>query len=224
VPARLLLLPGLGADERLFSRLGELCIPIVAARLPVPEAGELFTPYALRVAAQLDLRPEDWIGGSSFGSLVAADIARRRPIGGLVLIGGALSGTALAASIRWLGWLADFFVRGSGLRNLCLRPAAFRAAFGKLDADTLALLTAMAKEVPVPMLRRGFRLLAGCRPRLPVLCPIHAIHGTQDRLLRPPPLPDCRMVAGAGHALALSHPREVTAFLNETICRRPAPS
>ena len=105
--AHLLLLPGLGADERLFSDLGEISLPVVCARLPAPYPYETLTTYALRVAAQLELRPEDWIGGASFGSLVAADIARRRPLAGLVLIGGALSAESLTPSIRGLMHLAS---------------------------------------------------------------------------------------------------------------------
>jgi surfactin synthase thioesterase subunit len=217
--ARLLLLPGLGADERLFSRLGELCVPAVPARLPLPAADEAFTAYALRVAAQLDLRPEDWIGGCSFGSLVAADIARRRPVAGLVLIGGALSSAALAPPLRSLIRLAGPLPWGR-LHPLVAHPLALRLAFGKLNAGVIDLLAAMAADTPVPMLRAGARFLADYHPRIPVLCPVHAIHGCRDRLLRPPPLPDCRMVAGAGHAIALSDPQPVTAFLNEIISRR----
>lgn len=222
MPARLLLLPGLGADERLFSRLGKLCVPVVAVRLPVPGRHESFTAYALRVAAQLDLRPEDWIGGSSFGSFVAADIARRRPVAGLVLIGGGLDSSALTAPIRLPGPLSGLLPWRLLFPSL-VRSWTLEIAFGRLPAETLGVLSAMASETPAIMMRRGVRLLTGYFPRIPVLCPVHAIHGDHDRFLRPPPLDDCRIVSGAGHALALSHPREVTDFLGETICRDVAP-
>ncbi len=218
--ARLLLLPGLGADARLFSRLGTLCVPVVAARLPAPDADESFIAYAVRVAAGLDLRPEDWIGGCSFGSLVAADIARRRPVAGLVLIGGGLSASAVSAPIAWLGRLTGY-LPSAALQALLAWPAVYRMAFGRLDADATGTISAMAQETPAAMWRLGVRLILGYRPRIPVLCPVHAIHGDRDRLMQAPLLPQCRRIAGAGHALALSHPREVTAFLNEVICSSP---
>lgn len=213
---RLLLLPGLGADERLFSRLGTLCVPVVTTRLPPPDANESFTAYALRIAAGLDLRPEDWIGGCSFGSLVAADIARRRPVAGLVLIGGGLSSSAVAAPIAWLGRLTRY-IPCAALQALFAWPAACKLAFGRLDTDIAGTITAMALDTPAAMGCAGIRLLFSYYPAIPVLCPVHAIHGDRDRLMRAPPLPRCRKVAGAGHALALSHAREVTAFLNEVI-------
>lgn len=217
--ARLLLLPGLGADERLFARLGTLCVPIVAARLPAPHTNEPFTTYALRVAAELDLRPEDWIGGCSFGSLVAADIARRRPVAGLVLIGGGLSSAAVTTPIAWLARLTRHLPDAT-LHALRASPTVYRLAFGRLEADVAETITAMALETPATMWRSGVRLVLGYHPRIAVLCPVHAIHGDQDRLMSVPPLTHCQRVAGAGHALVLSHPREVTTFLDEAICNR----
>lgn len=218
--ARLLLLPGLGADARLFSRLGKLCVPVVTARLPQPETSETFIVYSLRVAAGLDLRPEDWIGGCSFGSLVAADIARRRPVTGLVLIGGGLDSSAVIAPVAWLGRLAARLPRAA-LQALLAWPTLYKLGFGGLDAHSAGTITTMASETPAAMWRHGVRLLLGYRPRIPVLCPVHAIHGGEDRLMRAPQLSQCRKIEGAGHALALSHPREVTAFLNEVICATP---
>ena len=48
---RLFLLPGLGADERMFEALGASGLPLAPARLPVPEPDEPMPAYSLRVAA-----------------------------------------------------------------------------------------------------------------------------------------------------------------------------
>jgi hypothetical protein len=216
--ARLVLLPGLGADERLFAGLGPLGLPVVAARLPVPHRHECFHAYALRVAAGLELRPEDWIGGASFGSLVAADIARRRPLAGLVLLGGGLSSAtvirparALAAAARWLPLRP--------LRALLACPALLGAVFQPITPAARQQLVAMLAATPDDLLREGARLVSSYFPNIPPLCPVHAIHGRDDRLMRPPPVPACRLVNGAGHALVLTHAREVTGFLDETLGR-----
>jgi pimeloyl-ACP methyl ester carboxylesterase len=215
--ARLHLLPGLGADERLFSRLGELCMPMRSTRLPAPAVHESMTAYALRVAAQIDLRPEDWIGGCSFGGLVAADIARHRPVSGLVLIGGALTSATVVPPAQWLAPLARFLPMRP-FRSLISTHAGLALLFGPLTDSHRRLLAEMLAATSDAMLRAGMRLVTSHFPTFPVLCPVHAIHGGGDRLMRPP-LSGCRLVSRAGHALALSHPREVTAFLRKTLCR-----
>ena len=218
--ARLFLLPGLGADGRLFAALGELCLPVIPSALPAPAHGEPMLRYAQRVAAGLDLRAEDWIGGSSLGSLVAAEIARRHQVTGLVLIGGALSSQTLVAPLPWLALLRHL-IPVHVLHPLLATRAVLSLAFGAMPGPAMQLLTAMLELTPDTMLHEGARLATGYFPNSAPRCPVYAIHGGRDRLMRPPPVADCRMVADAGHALALTHPQAVTAFLNHAICRAP---
>jgi pimeloyl-ACP methyl ester carboxylesterase len=215
--ARLFLLPGLGADERMFDGLDLACAKVVPVRLPPPRARESMPRYSSRVAAGLGLRPEDWVGGSSFGSLVAADIARRRPLRGLVLIGGGLSTASFVWPLRWLGLLGRVLPI-TRLHPLLATPAAFRFAFGPLSARHMRLLNDMMIAAPDALLREGMRLAMGYRPAIPVLCPVHAIHGERDRLMRPPPVANCRVVPGAGHALPQTHQLEVVDFLRGLVC------
>lgn len=215
--AQLHLLPGLGADERLFASLGELCIPIRSTRLPEPATHESMTAYALRVATQIDVRPDDWVGGSSFGGLVAADIARHLPVSGLILIGSALTSETVAPLAQWLAPLARFLPLRP-FRSLISTRAGLTLLFGPLTEIHQRLLVEMLVDTTDAMLRAGAHLVTSHFPKLPLRCPIHTIHGTTDRLMRPP-LPGCRLVPNAGHALTLTHPQEVTTFLRATLCQ-----
>jgi pimeloyl-ACP methyl ester carboxylesterase len=217
VVARLFLLPGLGADERMFGGLDLPCAEVLPVRLPPPRARESMPRYALRVASGLGMRPEDWLGGSSFGSLVAADIARRRPVRGLVLIGGGLSAESFVRPLRWFGAIGRILPIHR-LHPLLATRVALRFVFGTLSAPHMRLLNDMMIAAPDALLREGVRLAIGYRPAPPVLCPVHAIHGEHDRLMRPPPVADCSIVPGAGHALALTHHDEVTEFLRGLVC------
>ena len=71
---RLILLPALGADERIFSFLGELPGESVFPNLPVPFPKESMETYASRLAGKLVVQDTDLIGGVSFGGMVAAEI------------------------------------------------------------------------------------------------------------------------------------------------------
>ncbi len=215
--AHLYLLPGLGADERLFASLGKLCLPIRSTCMPVPAAHESMPAYAVRVAALIDLRREDFIGGSSFGGLVATEIARHRPVSGLVLIGGALTSETVVPLAQWLAPLVRFAPLRP-VRSLFSTRAGISLLFGTLTDSHYRLLAAMLAATTDGMLRAGAHLATSHYPKLPVLCPVHAIHGGSDRLMRPP-LSGCRLVPNAGHALALTHPQDVTSFLRETLCR-----
>jgi|MudIll2142460700_1097286.scaffolds.fasta_scaffold01467_3 pimeloyl-ACP methyl ester carboxylesterase len=135
-----------------------------------------------------------------------------------MLIGGALSSGTLVAPLAWLAPLRHLMpVRV--LQPLLATRTALSLAFGRLPGAVLQQLAAMLEATPDALLREGARLATGYFPSLAPLCPVYAIHGDRDRLMRPPLVAGCRMVAGAGHALALSHPQAVTAFLNDVIDR-----
>jgi len=217
---RLVLLPGLGADERLFAGLDVPGFLIETPRLLIPEPKECMLSYSLRVARALNLRPEDWIGGASFGSLVAADIARHRPLAGLVLIGGALSSASIPRGLILFAQLSKF-LPARALLAFFLRPVFFEKVFAPMQREHAEQLVEMLAATPTPFLREGGRLVSGYFSSLNLLCPVHAIHGKLDHVMRPPAVPDCRLVANAGHALALTHPGIVADFLRERLVGPP---
>jgi pimeloyl-ACP methyl ester carboxylesterase len=210
---RIFLLPGLGADERMFSRLHAYGVPLLAPRLLVPGAGEEMEAYARRTAAALGVTASDVVGGSSFGSMVAAAMAREIPVRGLALIGGALGAETLLTSTRGMGLLR--LLPLGLLRPLLRSDQALERICGADDPEFLALARTMLGEAPDQLLRRGAYLAGSYRPPAPPRCPIFAIHGGRDRVMAPPPVSGCRIVPGAGHGIAFSHAVEVGTFLRE---------
>jgi pimeloyl-ACP methyl ester carboxylesterase len=105
-PKRILLWPGLGADQRMFQPLKELLPLCQPLPLPAPHPAETMPDFALRVARQAEVTADDLIGGCSFGSIVASAMARRFPVRGLLLLAGATSGASVRVvkhpALRWL--------------------------------------------------------------------------------------------------------------------------
>jgi len=201
----------------MFAGLELACAELVPVQLPPPQDGESMTRYALRVAAGLGLRPEDWLGGASFGSLVAGEIARCRPVRGVVLIGGALSAASFVRPLRWSATVARTLPL-QHLHQLLARPDTLRFIFGPLPASQMRLLRDMLIATPRALLREGARLALSYMPATRVLCPVYAIHGERDRLMHPPPVVNCHIVPAAGHALAQTHQNEVREFLRGLVC------
>lgn len=215
--ARLILLPGLGADARLFAGLGELCLPRLTPSLPPPHADDDMPRYAQRVAATLDPATTDYIGGCSFGSLVAAEIARQRPVAGLVLLAGATSSATVNRAARWLAALTAHLPIHA-LRLALERPAILRWAFGLRVPAQVRLAGEMLRPFPDRFLIDGARLATNYFPAAPVPCPVYSLHGDRDHLMRPPGADHIRVIAGAGHGLALTHASQSTEFLREALC------
>jgi len=217
--ARLILWPGLAADERMYARLGDCGWELVTPRLPVPRADEDMPAYARRCAAELEVTSEDLVGGCSFGAMVATHIARQQAVKGLVLLAGALDSSTLATPARLLGklpWLLPL----SWLRRLFASDFNLQRFFGdQQDPEGYALARQMLETTPDDLLRFGGRMVVNQPTGVPPEGEVFAIHGAEDRVMGPPAIEDCRIVAGAGHGLVFSHAEEVTDFLRDLASR-----
>lgn len=212
--ARLILWPGLAADERMYQRIGACGWQLVTPRLPVPQPAESLADYARRCAKEQQVSELDLVGGCSFGALVAAEVARQQAVRALVLLAGGLDSTTLIGPARWLGrlpalmplaWLRRFFASDFNLRRF----------FGAQDAAGYALVREMLAETPDALLRYGGKMaISQPRGALPE-APVYALHGSADRVFRPAVQGVSRIVAGAGHGLVFSHAEVVTDFLRD---------
>ncbi len=100
VDATVVLLPGLGADGRLFGAQKRAFPGLRVLERMEPEGRESLAAYAARLAERFEEPEGPYIlGGSSMGGMVALEMARLLRPSAVVLIGSALSGGGV-----W-GWL-----------------------------------------------------------------------------------------------------------------------
>jgi len=210
----LVLLSGLGTDDRLFAaqkaRLpGLLVLPWIA-----PEDGEALTAYAGRMAEiARDLSPR-WIGGSSFGGMLALEMARRLGPAGVFLIGSCRSPASIAPLLRFAGRAAVH--APSGLWSFA-REAAARVgpSIFPHNPDSRAIAAVTAATVPSSFVRWGARAILRWPGVEDPGVPVHHIHGDADAVMPISRVRPDRVVAGAGHLLAATHGDIVSSYLAE---------
>ena len=87
-PDPLILLSGMGADERVFApQMRELPQLRVLRWLSPQSPDEPLESYAARMARHIDPNRPCYVGGASFGGFVALEMARHLPTRGCFLIG-----------------------------------------------------------------------------------------------------------------------------------------
>ena len=214
----LILLPGLGADHRLFeAQRQEFPRLTVPAWIP-PRKKESLPDYAARMAETV--RPSRdmplILGGVSFGGMMAYEMARYLHPEAVVLIASCRTRNGLRRVYRvgrWLlpwipvqAWEVAKLLAGPTMRMASRRPAPQRhllvTMFREMDSRFMHwVLQAILRWKPAPL--EGVRVLQ--------------IHGGRDLLLPARRVQADEFIPDGGHMINVTHAREVNAFLRKAL-------
>ncbi|MDO7851144.1 alpha/beta hydrolase [Hymenobacter convexus] len=203
------LIPGLGADERVFQFLQLSGTVHVLRWLPPQSPAEPLPHYTARLAAAVPATQPCWLVGVSFGGVLAQEVAALRPLARVVLISSFIS----PRELPWVGRLA----RATGIYRLVptqllpLLPRVAQWFFGARNGGEYRLLRQILRDTDAVFTRWAIaRLLEWPgRPWLPVV----RIHGTTDRLL-PAGAALSQHALPGGHLIIISQAAEISRILN----------
>ena len=246
LPAPLVLLPGLAADARLFTRqrraLGpNLITPEWPALPPDPDRRETLRSFAKRWAGALhldhvrDLDPaKPWVlGGASMGGMVALEMLPHLPRkpAAVLLMGSATDGGAVSQPAQ-LGAALAGWVRRPGLLQLVMRGLLLPSTFyDGQDDDGRRLLGQMAADADADRLQWGVGACVDwpgpseeAKAVLASGVALRHLRGGADRIFfggsdAAGLAVDEVVVGDAGHFLNLSHRQTVNRWLFDEVMR-----
>lgn len=214
---RIVLLPGLGADARLFDPQRRAFPGLEVPDWLEPAARETLPAYARRMAASLAGSGDELVlGGVSFGGMVAYEMARHIPVRAVVLIASCRSGASLTPAIRALARAARRTPTTALRAGRPLWPMA-AWALGASTIEARRLVRAFVRTADYPFIRWGLGAIADWSPQATPPCPVRAIHGQKDRLIRAGRVDAERVIAGAGHLVNVTHHGDVNAVLEAIV-------
>ena len=217
-PAELILLPGLGADARQFEPQRVEFPNLVVPPWIAPLRGEPLPAYAERMAETMPRGRPIVLGGSSFGGMVACEMAQYVKPAMVVLIGSCRGPSGVRPLLRSLRPIVPLLPAVSISVGKLLAPPAVRM-FSLLDSAQRKLRAKMLRDADPRFVRWGAQALLDWQPGpLPSGIPIRHIHGARDRVLPAARAEVDVLVPGAGHLVNMTHAEQVNRYLREVIC------
>jgi pimeloyl-ACP methyl ester carboxylesterase len=216
---QLLIVPGLGEDERMSYPQLALPFRLLRPNYVEPVAGEDLASYcshfAETLSPQIDPRYPLYLMGASLGAAMVQELSHYLTTSGIILVSGYRTSAELSPFLRWLG------------RTVIPRLPLWVLTFGELfTVAVVSYLTnaprhdnrmcgRMYREFPKTWFREFARMGSswkGCRVTAPVL----RIHGDRDPVFPYVGQSDINLlIEGDRHMSALSHKE----LVNETIIR-----
>jgi len=156
---RLFLLPGVGADERLFDEQRSCAADLHVIEWIAPVApDEPLIDYAQRLAATIDTSRPFVIGGASFGGMVALEVARHVQPDAVMLIGSCRSPSLLPSSYRFLRAGSDLVPDALFGRTFAAAPL-IASRFGARSREHRHLFSGMLRQTPPSFVRWAARAI-----------------------------------------------------------------
>lgn len=192
----------------------KLDIPIHFLPWLTPNHEESFEAYVRRFSAQVDRADGSVLIGVSFGGMIALELSRFLNFQKVILISSAVEHKQVFSLFRGLGKMGLFQILP---KWLLVPPGILRDwLFGVVLKPERLLLRAIIKDTDLIFLRWALFQIANWKPKqLPENLQI--IHGTADRLLKPPAYPSTVRIKGGGHLMILDRADEISAFINQEL-------
>lgn len=217
----LILFSGMGADARLFSLQAPYFSRMIVPDWLPPNPRETLSEYGQRMAEQWNPNEPCFVGGASFGGLVALEVARHLPTRGCFLISSIRSRRELPWRYRWLTPFA------TTIPGVCVNLSQLfaRAALGVSERfvrrNALSPLRVIAEDEGYFHRWAGVAALRWKPPKSGWPFPIFQIHGDRDTVFAAHRSQAETIVPGGGHLLPLTHPQIITRFFQEAMQQVP---
>jgi pimeloyl-ACP methyl ester carboxylesterase len=171
-----------------------------------------FESGACSTASELHINEPFDLGGSSFGGMVALELARHLSPRHVFLFGSCRSPHSVARSLRTLRRLAPAVPDRLLHPPRLLRPIVARW-FGATSAAHVHLFAEMLAATPTAFIRWASKAVFSWPGVAELPMPIHHVHGDRDRLIPIRRVQPDLVIRGAGHLLNLTHPDAVNDFI-----------
>jgi pimeloyl-ACP methyl ester carboxylesterase len=212
-PIPLILIPGMGADARLFYYQTRGLPNVRVAEWIVPQPRETLRQYAKRLAASVDPGGPCFVGGCSMGGMIAQEMARHLDARACFVISSVRSSTQLPLRARVLRPLT--LLLPAALVSVALRLAKFFAqrCGWVLGAVARSAIVQFADTDARFLLWAGEAILTWRPMEGECPCRVIQIHGERDFVIPHRGVTVDILVPRAGHLLPISHPETVNEFL-----------
>lgn len=212
---------GLGADERIFSKLTwKQDVNVHYLNWFIPEKDESLEAYAKKMASKINAAGDLTLIGVSFDGIMAIEIAKIIPVQKLILISSIETHHQLPAWMKLCGKLQLYKLIPTGvlhdIRPLKLFEPVENYFLGAYTEDQKILANEYRKNVNPDYLKWSVRQILNWKNEW-IPANLHHIHGTADRIFPIKNVKPTHRIEAGQHFMLYHKPEEVSEVLREMV-------
>lgn len=209
---RIVFFSGMGGDERAFQylQLGDVERLFVNWVEPLDE--ETLHDYALRLVADVDIKPDDVLLGLSMGGMVAQEVAAAYQVSKVILVSSLRSGETLqplftaAQKLKLLK-----LVQKDLLKTTIVKGGKI---FLPKNDKRLQVIIDMLDEFSGHYYKWAMDAVLNWQGAN-ANCPVYHVHGSKDELFPVGQVKNAEIIEGGSHLMIVTRPDEVSKVLGK---------
>ena len=210
---------GLGADERVFSKLNINGFNLKPVQWLQPQKGETLSSYAKRLCEQID-DTEPNILGLSFGGIMAIEISKLKPVSKIILLSSIKTRSELPAWMNLAGKTSAYKLlpsrQISSIKALkALRPIQNYFLGAKTDEEKKIANEYRDHVDPIYLKWAIAQVLTWKNNLIPTNL-VH-IHGSNDHIFPAKKIKDAFIVQGGGHFIVMDKPQQIARIIEQEL-------
>jgi len=216
-PLPLILLPGMGADARMFREQKKAFPQLVVPDWIPPRRSEALVQYAHRFADVINPDTPFYLGGASFGGIIAYEMAQHLRPEALFLLASGRSPEHMTAWLKKIRSIAHLthvlpWDVASLVSEIGLGLAGDKVPF------SIRVILKHIQHQHTPFMKWSLHSILRWQPSAyKHSFPMHHLHGERDPFFSARKCGACQIIPGAGHLLTMTHHQIVNQFIAERI-------
>lgn len=142
--SRAFLIPGLGADERIYRNIRLDGYDLMHVKWLAPNKSDSLSSYAQKLINEYHIKPNDIVLGNSLGGMLAIEIAKKIKPGKTILISSIKTVDAAPRSFKWYRYIPIYRIL----------PAKFYTMTGNIVQFAMGKMSKRHKELFIDMLKK----------------------------------------------------------------------
>ncbi len=208
---RIYCISGLGADERIFSKLQIRNAELIPLKWEKISEEDDMRSYALKLSRQInEKRPI--ILGLSFGGMLATELSKLLNPEKVFLVSSAKTRSELGYSSFLWRFIVNRGMVPYGLFNL-MRPFNYYRV-GIKNKEDRKLIADMNNKMEIDFLKNAIRMIVNWKNNIYDNDIVH-IHGTKDKVIRPKFVNPTHWVEGGEHIMILNKAEIVSRLIEQ---------
>lgn len=195
----------MGADSSMYGEAFRKLEGVKYIEWPRYKNEQTISELSRRIIKENSIQPNDIVGGSSLGGIVAAEISKLIKVNKIILVGSTLSSDNINPILRKLSALSE------------ITPVKLIQVFaGKANSIHENILLKMFSHSESLFIKSMCKAVFEWQGNQKPSCHVAHIHGEKDSVIFPPST-GANIVKNGGHLIAMTHEQPVIEFINVNI-------